>query len=55
MAVRLLKDVLREKWDRLSTLEFPETVKVTYCKTVTNSKIVRTPHGIVRVEHRAKL
>ena len=55
MAVRLLKDVLREKWDRLASLEFPEGVKTTDCKTVTNIEIVRTPHGIVRVVHRVDI
>jgi hypothetical protein len=30
------------------TIDFPKDVKTTECKTVTNSKITKTPHGIVK-------
>lgn len=49
MSVRLLKDVLAEKLAKSTMLNIPSHIYVSYCKTKTNSYLVKTPHGIVRV------
>jgi hypothetical protein len=48
MAVKLLKELMSERLDRLATIKYPSDVQVSYCKQKTNSVTEVTRHGAVK-------
>lgn len=55
MSVSLYKQYIVDGVRRSLTLQFPDRVVPSYCKTKTNSKLIRTPHGMVRVYETTKV